>query len=78
MASADPDRAARLRSIAVVAVVALAAAMAWPVRNDGWTQSAHYALVRALADGTPRIDEYVSETGDIGYWEGHHYSVKAP
>jgi len=52
--------------------------MAWPVQDDGWTQSAHYALVRALADGTPRIDEYVSETGDISYWQGHYYSVKGP
>lgn len=61
-----------------MAVLALAAAMAWPVQDDGWTQSAHYALVRSLADGTPRIDEYVAETGDVSYWEGHYYSVKGP
>jgi hypothetical protein len=68
----------RLTLVTAIAFVALFGAMVWPVQQDGWTQSAHYALVRALADGTPRIDRYEPETGDISYRDGHYYSAKAP
>ena len=32
-------------------------------QGAGWNQSAHYALVRALSDGTPQIDRTQYETG---------------
>ena len=53
------------------------------VHDVGWNQGAHYALVRALADGTPTIDRTRFEvggggTGDISRIHGHYYAAKAP
>lgn len=53
-------------------------------QGPGWNQNSHYALVRALADGTPKIDRTRHETGrwyqtgDISYYRGHYYSNKVP
>jgi hypothetical protein len=44
----------------------------------GWNQTAHFALVKSLADGVPRIDRYHWETGDKSYIDGHFYAAKAP
>ena len=41
-------------------------------------QNAHYALVRSLAAGTPHVDRYRAETGDLSYRNGHYYAAKAP
>ncbi len=67
----------------VVAFVAFAFAAAYPMQVNGWNQNAHYALVRALAQGTPTIDETRHEIGDLGTGDitlvdGHYYSNKAP
>jgi hypothetical protein len=67
----------------LAAVVALALAYAWPMQGAGNAQNSQYALVRALADGTPRIDRTRYETGDIvsadvTFYRGHVYSNKAP
>lgn len=67
----------------LAAVVALALAYAWPIQGAGNAQNSQYALVRALADGTPRIDRTRYETGDIvsadvTFYRGHVYSNKAP
>ena len=67
----------------VVAFVAFAVAAAYPMQVNGWNQNAHYALVRALAQGTPTIDETRKEIGDLGTGDvtlvdGHYYSNKAP
>jgi hypothetical protein len=67
----------------VVAIVALAVAYAWPMQVTGWNQNSHWALVRALADGVPYIDETLGEIGDLGsgdiaHHEGHTYTVKPP
>jgi hypothetical protein len=67
----------------LVASVALAVAFAWPMQVNGWNQNAHYALVRALADGKPWIDRTMHEigelsTGDIAEYRGHTYAAKAP
>lgn len=62
----------------VIALAAFAAAGAYIVQGPGFTQNAHYALVRAFADGTPIIDAYRPETGDFTTYKGHYYSVKAP
>jgi hypothetical protein len=69
--------------LTLLALASLAFASAYPMQVNGWNQNAHYALVRALADGTPRIDESRREigdlgTGDVAIFEGHVYSNKAP
>jgi hypothetical protein len=69
--------------LAVVAIAALAFAFAWPMQVNGYNQTAHYALTKALADGVPYIDRTIHEvgdlaSGDIATFEGHVYAVKAP
>ncbi len=44
----------------------------------GCNQTAHLGLVKALTDGTPRIDAYAAETCDTAYIDGHYYAAKAP
>jgi hypothetical protein len=70
------------RWVALV-VLALAVAYAWPLQITGYNQNAHYALTKALAEGTPYIDGVIGEvgdlsTGDAARFEGHLYAVKAP
>jgi hypothetical protein len=48
------------------------------VQASGVNQSSHYALIRALDAGTPKIDRWHAETLDKAYYDGHYYSVKAP
>ena len=62
----------------LVAALALTCAYAWPEQPAGWNASAHFALVRSLADGTAKIDPYRQETGDVGWYRGHYYTAKAP
>lgn len=70
---------ARLRTRAgIAAIVALAVGWALPLHAMGWAQLAHYAQVRALADGRPEIDRWHWETKDKAWVDGHFYSVKAP
>jgi hypothetical protein len=69
--------------LTLVALASLTFASAYPMQVNGWNQNAHYALVRALADGTPRIDASRHEvgelgTGDVATFRGHVYSNKAP
>ena len=70
--------------LGLAAVVALAAAYAVLAQGPGWNANAHYALVRALAEGTTTIDQTRYETGawystgDISIHEGHVYASKAP
>ena len=79
----------RLRDIALhrpallVVLLALAVAYAWPMQVTGYNQNAHYALTKALAAGTPAIDETIGEVGDLATGDaarhgGHLYAVKAP
>jgi hypothetical protein len=62
----------------LVAAIALTFAYAWPEQGAGWNASAHFALVRSLADGKATIDPYREETGDVGWYRGHYYTAKAP
>jgi hypothetical protein len=62
----------------LILTAALAVAYAVVVQPVGCNQSAHYALVQALGDGTPRIDRYHQETCDKSYVDGHYYAAKAP
>lgn len=61
-----------------LALLAVVLAYASLPQGIGWNQNAHYALVRALADGTPVIDRYRAETGDVAFVDGHYYASKAP
>lgn len=72
----------------VLALSALALAWLLPAHDPNWNQNAHYALVRALAEGRTHIDEYVRQadpadvlgggTGDVAVFDGHIYAAKAP
>jgi hypothetical protein len=56
--------------------VGIAAALV--LQPVGCNQTAHLGLVKALTDGTPRIDAYAAETCDTAYIDGHYYAAKAP
>ena len=66
----------------LAAIAALVFAYAFLVQPSGDNQKAHYALVRALADGVPYVDAYVRDpqlaTIDATRFEGHVYAAKAP
>lgn len=66
----------------VLAVLSLILAWIVPAQGPNYNQDAHYALVRALADGTPRIDRTMFETAvptkDFAVFHGHRYAAKAP
>lgn len=66
-----------------MAVCALAFAFAYPMQVNGYNQTAHYALVRSLASGTPNIDRSRGEigelsTGDAALYKGHWYATRPP
>jgi hypothetical protein len=67
---------ARAREIAALALVVAAAATALP--QGGWNAGAHFALLESLADGTPRIDDHLNQSGDIAWIDGHFYAAKSP
>ena len=54
------------------------AACAVLIQGLGSNQTSHFALVRALASGTTKIDAYHTQTEDLAYIRGHYYSNKAP
>jgi hypothetical protein len=67
----------------LLAVLCLTAACSSLAQGWGANQNAHYALVRALAYGTPTIDRSRFEVGDAGAgdisaFRGHVYAAKAP
>ena len=71
------------RRVALLAFLALAVAFAYPMQVNGYNQTAHYALVRSLASGTPNIDRSRGEvgdlsTGDAALFEGHYYATRPP
>jgi hypothetical protein len=71
------------RRLGVLAVLALGFAFAYPMQVNGFNQTAHYALVRSLASGTPNIDRSRGEvgdlsTGDAALYEGHYYATRPP
>ena len=65
-----------LAGIAAICLVGVAAALI--LQPVGCNQTAHLGLVKALTDGTPRIDAYAAETCDTAYIDGHYYAAKAP
>lgn len=76
-------RARRERLLGVLAILSVAAALAYLVQGVYSGSLAQYALVKALANGTATIDQTRFETGtettvDLSYFEGHYYAAKAP
>ncbi len=65
-----------MRELGALVLVAVAAAVQLPLA--GWNAGAHYALVQSLADGTPRIDRHLNQSGDIAWVDGHYYAAKSP
>lgn len=63
---------------AALAIGLLAAAWGLVIHQMGWGQTAHYAQVRALAQGQAQIDPWHWETMDKAWVDGSFYSVKAP
>jgi hypothetical protein len=65
-----------------VALFAVAYSLVVPELNSAgglpWNQGSNYALVRALGDATAKVDRYAWQTGDLSYFHGHYYSVRAP
>jgi hypothetical protein len=73
----------RRSRLGVLSIVALAAGLAWLQQVPDYNQNSHYALVRALASGTPQVDRTLNEIGelstrDVTRRDGHLYSDKAP
>ena len=69
--------------MARLALALLAAACAWPMQGGGGTPNSQYALVKALEDGTPRVEQSLRELGDfptrdLVLIDGRLYSNKAP
>ena len=72
-----PEASTRLRlGAAAVAVAALAFAFAYPMQVNGYNQNAHYAFVRALADGKPYVDKALGEIGEVSH--PRHLGVRGP
>jgi hypothetical protein len=74
------ERAADLirRRPGLAALAAFACASVYAVQGVGFNQNAHYALVRALSQGTPHVDRYRDTTEDLALYRGHYYAAKAP
>ena len=62
----------------VAAIVTLGFAWGVVIHQVGWAQLAHFAQVRAFADGEAQIDRWHWETNDKAWVDGHFYSVKGP
>src|SRR3954453_22100221 len=71
-----PDR--RRRRFGLLAILTLGVAWGVIMHSMEWAQSAHYAEVRALADGQANIDRWHWETMDEAWIDGHYFSVKPP
>lgn len=72
-----------VRRPGLIALVACGLAFSWTMQGTGDNQNAHYALVRALANGTASIDVTRGEVGDLNthdvtYHGGRAYSNKPP
>jgi hypothetical protein len=81
-------RVATRRNAGLLAIAAIGVAYAVPVQYIGWNEGAHYAEVRAFAEGTPYIDQTRFEVGkggmddqglgDVSLIDGHYVAAKSP
>jgi 4-amino-4-deoxy-L-arabinose transferase-like glycosyltransferase len=66
----------------LVAIASLVFAFAFLIQPAGDNEKSHYALVRALADGRPYVDEVRTNphlaTIDVTEYHGHWYAAKSP
>ncbi len=62
----------------LAAIACLGIAWGFVMHSMGWAQLAHFAQVRALADGQANIDRWHWQTKDKAFRNGDFYSVKAP
>jgi hypothetical protein len=62
----------------LAAIACLGIAWGLVMHTMGWAQLAHFAQVRALAQGQANIDPWHWQTKDKAWVDGHFYSVKAP
>jgi len=62
----------------LAAIACLGIAWGLVMHSMGWAQVAHFAQVRAFADGRASIDPWHWQTKDKAWVDGHFYSVKAP
>ena len=62
----------------VLAIAVLIAGCVLLLQPFGFNQGAHYSLVKALAHGTAKIDDFQAFSGDESYFNGHYFSNKAP
>jgi hypothetical protein len=75
-------RERRARRLTIVSIAALVFAFSYLVQPAWDNERAHYDLTRALAQGSPRIDDSlrypVLGTVDMTRFRGHAYANKAP
>ena len=67
----------------MLAVLSLVVAYAWLHQGGTTNERSHYALIKALASGTPAVDETRFQVGDwaagdVTRWNGRVYSNKPP
>ena len=67
------------RRIALLLGIILFVSYAYFFQGGGWNPNSRLDLTRALAEQhTLAIDDYVGNTGDWAYFNGHYYAAKAP
>src|SRR3954453_19676730 len=62
----------------LAAIACLGIAWGFVMHSMGWAQLAHFAQVRALADGRANIDRWHWQTKDKAWVDAPFYSVKGP
>ncbi|HEY3544118.1 MAG TPA: hypothetical protein VGK79_16395 [Gaiellaceae bacterium] len=68
----------RASMLGALALAAIGFAWALPLQSAGCAQTAHYAGIRAIANGVPYIDRWTQQTCDAVRSEGHVYAAKGP
>jgi hypothetical protein len=66
------------RRSGLLAIAVLVVGCVLLLQPFGFNQGAHYSLVKALAAGTAKIDDFQAYSGDESYYHGHYFSNKAP
>ncbi len=67
------------RRIALLLGIIFFVSYAYFFQGGGWNPNSRFDLTRALAEQhTLAIDDYVGNTGDWAYFNGHYYTNKAP